>query len=650
MFNVTKLEVKRNINRWTAVCLAIFLILLIAINQVGIEKYNVDLKQSKEFIKLRLKLLAGFINYEQYGLSGIDRLLLGCPLISLFYNSSTLSDLKANVEISSRYKLYKPEMGINLFKRPTGGNLDFSWFFLIFGSLAVCLWSFFSFRNKEYMMFLNNFAGPGYIYSGIILGRVILIIIFIFILVLTAWLQFMVNGIQLTSGEISGLYHFLLVSTLMMSILMAINCCFGTIRNWKKGTLTAVIFWILFVFLWPEVLNLVFSLKAEVNKKSLEEYQIQKNDLLLRFEKEALKETGRYKSIPEKKEAERKSVEHYWNVVSRKIKKYDQEMIDKTGEISRDFHLCSIFNPVTFYKSVNNELGSKGYNSYYRFFNENLPIQRKFLRFVFDKRYYENYTKVEPFLPLENLVVKAEPSLPHFFAAGILLNLFYLVIAIFWGYTGYKRLMFPKPEAPGGYDQVDLACQHGNIEVVTSDKQDLYDQVINVVFGLPRDFNGKITVDNQNVVNTQKKEVVYVPGQAKIPGNFRVEDLLKLAAKMPGTAKQRLKHFEQDHKEILKKRFAHLSPGQRTCVLLELCKLKDAKIYLIRDFKPVIYGKSLMPALDKLRSIKETGALILCLSEIFITPGKAYNYSFDSKGKKYIDLENDLEHHDVGNL
>jgi hypothetical protein len=203
--------------------------------------------------------------------------------------------------------------------------------------------------------------------------------------------------------------------------------------------------------------------------------------------------------------------------------------------------------------------------------------------------------------------------------------------------------MFPKPEAPDGYDQVDIDCQHGSIENVTSDKEDLYDQVLNWLLDSNPDFNGKINVDGQNVMDNRGKVVVYVPGQDKIPGNFQVVDLFNLAAKMPAATKQQLQRFKQDHQDMLKKRLSKLSPGQRYCILVELCKLKNAKIYVIRDFKPILYGKSLMLALDKLRSLKKSGALILCLSEIFIAPDKSYNYYYDSKEKKYINLENDID-------
>ncbi len=643
IYIIAKLEMKRNINQWAFISLAVFLIFLCILNQVGIEKFNLEQKQSKGFIQVQEKLIEGFINYQQYGIFGINRILLSCPLISIFYNSSTLSDLQTNIEYSSRYKLYRPEMGKNLFNRPTGGNLDFSWFFIIFGSLAISLWSFFAGRNLEYMMFLNNFTRPWRIYTGILLGRIILTVISILILVLAAWLQYLINGIFLDDGEISALCHFFLVSSITMSILTAIISRLGAVKNWKKGAVKAALAWIMIVLIWPETLNLAFSRKAEVEMKSLEEYQIQKNDFLLVFEKESLKNTGRYKTIPERDEFERKRIEYYWNVVSIKIRAIDLQMIDKTEKISSQFQAASIFNPITFYKSVNNEMGSKGYNSYNHFFRENLEIQRGFLRHVFNKRYYENYTEVEPYLPMDKLVVKAGPSLPRFFTAGILLNLFYLVIAVFWGCAGFKRFIFPQPQAPGGYEEVQIESQSGSIAAVTCDNPDLYDQVTNVHFGFSQDFNGKITLDGQNIADNQDKIVVYVPGQAKIPGNFQVIDLVHLAVKMTDTKKPIVDVPGQEHKDILNQKLSALAPGQRTVVLLDICGLKNPGIYLIRDFKPTRYGKSLIKALEKLRSLKNKGALILCLSEIFITPRKSYNYSYDSKEKKYIDLENEVD-------
>ena len=130
MFGVMKLEIARNMSKLGAYCLAGFLLVSIVIFQLGLEKLKLDEKQGEEFAAVHLERINGFINYQQYGIFGIERLLQASPLFYLFHHSSTLDELQVNIEMSTRFKLYKPEMGKNLFKSPTGGSLDFSWFII----------------------------------------------------------------------------------------------------------------------------------------------------------------------------------------------------------------------------------------------------------------------------------------------------------------------------------------------------------------------------------------------------------------------------------------------------------------------------------------------------------------------------------------
>ena len=640
MFGVMRLEIARNMTKLSAYCLAGFLLVSIIILQLGLEKLKLDEKQGEEFADVYLERIGGFINYQQYGIFGIDRLLMASHLFYLFHQSSTLDELQANIEMSTRYKLFKPEMGKNLFKRPTGGSLDFSWFYLIFGTLMVSLWSFLTSGNKDFKIFLNNYVGVKGIYLGIMLGRVILVMIANLIVLAVCWLQYLVNGTAIGASEITGLFHFYLVSTLMMSILTTITGGFGAGKNWKKGAIKAAIFWIIMVLVWPEALNAVFARKAEINLKSLEEHQKRKDKLLLHLEKQALKNTGRYETIPEKKESDRESAEEYWNVVSKRIREIDLEMIEKIQALSRSFQLWSIFNPVTFYKSVNNELGSKGYNSYNKFFKENLVIQRGFLRYVFDKRYYENYSKVEPFLPADQFVVKAEPTLPRFYLPGIIFNFFLMLLALYIGYFMYKRQLFPKPEAPEAYDEIDINANYGNIEFVSCEKQDLSYTVVNVLRGQPRDFNGNITIADVDVVNEQKTDFDFIPNQADIPGSIRVEQLLAFMAKIPGIANEKITRFKKANQDKLKCRFCELEPVERAVILLDLCLLREAKIYILKDFSAGIFQHSLTQVIDKLEPLKEKGVLILCLSDIFMRADKSYKYSYDRNQEKYVDIDN----------
>jgi len=639
MIEVIKLEIKKNLNKWFAICLICYLILAAVIMQVGIEKYKLDQAQSKQFIDVQVKRIKSFINYQQYGGYGISRLIIGSPLVSFFYNSSTVEDLHATIETSTQYKLFKPEMGKNLFERPTGGNLDFSWFYIIFYIAAVSTWCFFAFRNRDYIRFLKNFAGAKTIFLGIITGRLIMIMVINCLVAVSGWLLFLLNGIVLNSGEVYALLIFLLVSTLAVLILMVISAGWGATRNWKQGVLGIIICWIIIVMVWPEVLNAMFSRKAEIEMKPLTEHHLQKNEKLLIFEKEALENTGRYKSIQEREKYEKERIEYYWDVVSKEIEALDIDLGNRSERLARNFQFWSILNPITFYKSVNNETGSKGYNSYNRFFKENLKIQRGFLRFVFNKRYYENYTTVEPYLPAKELVKEARPSLPAFFLPGLIINLVYIIAAIFFTYVRFKKFIFPVPEVTGGYSQIQINALPGTIEFVTSDNDDLYQQIIKVFNRKHPGFNGEILVNHQKPIDSKEIRCVLVPNQLQIPGNLKIASLVKSIGKMAGTEPEKIKKLCHDYQENLKKQFSRLDAGDRASFLLDLGGLKNPELYVLMDFKKGVQGKNLVKVINRLRSLKKNKATILCLSEVFMTPDITYNYSFNTQEKKYDVLE-----------
>ncbi len=639
MFGVTRLEIARNMTRLGLYCLLGFLLVSIIIMQLGLEKLKVDEKQSLEFAAVHLKRVEGFINYQQYGIFGIDRLLRSSPLFYIFHNSSTLNELQANIDISTNYKLYKPEMGKNLFARPTGGSLDFSWFYMIFGTLGVSLWSFLISRNKDYKIFLNNFTGVKGVYWGIMLARGLLIMTANLIILTVCTLQFLVNGAILGPGEINGLLYLFLVSTLMMFIFAAVTGGLGAAMDWKKAVIKASILWIVLVLIWPEALNAIFARKAEISLNSLEEHQKQKNELYLPFEKEALKNTGRYKSIPERNEYERQRIEYYWTEVSKRIREIDLKMIEEIEKLSRSFHFCSIFNPVTYYKSVNNELGSKGYNSYNKFFKDNLEIQRKFLRHVFNKRYYENYTKVEPFLPADELVVQAEPSLPGFYLEGLIFIFLLMVLSLYTGFFLHKNYMFPKPGKSEVFQELDINVEKGKIVFVSCENQDLNDTVTNVLRGYPRGFNGKIIIDNLDVVANLSLDFDFIPNHRQVPGNIRVEQLLEFIRKTRKITNEKINRFKQDYQDRLTCRFSEMEPVEGALILLDLCRLRDGKIYVLKDFSAGIFRHNMNRLIERLEALKEKGVLILCLSDIFMRADKTYQYSYNRTLGKYVDIE-----------
>ena len=79
---------------------------------------------------------------------------------------------------------------------------------------------------------------------------------------------------------------------------------------------------------------------------------------------------------------------------------------------------------------------------------------------------------------------------------------------------------------------------------------------------------------------------------------------------------------------------------ERAIILLDLCLLHYAKIYVLKDFSSGIFRHSFIQVIDKLEPIKEKGVLILCLSDIFMKADKSYKYSYNRKQEKYIDIDN----------
>jgi hypothetical protein len=91
-----------------------------------------------------------------------------------------------------------------------------------------------------------------------------------------------------------------------------------------------------------------------------------------------------------------------------------------------------------------------------------------------------------------------------------------------------------------------------------------------------------------------------------------------------------------------------LEPVQRAVILLDLCLLRYAKIYVLKDISSGIFRHSLIQVIDKLEPLKEKGVLVLCLSEIFMRSDKSYKYSYNRKQEKYIDIDQYVDKKNAG--
>jgi hypothetical protein len=575
----------------------------VIIQQVGIFKYKDALKEEVEFVNIELLKVERYINYHQYGMFGFRLLVRPSPLYSLFCNSTTLDDLHVFIDNSTRLKPGKHESGKNLFERPTGGVLDFSWFILVFGGFGFSLWCFFAFRNKEYLKLLMNSASKIGVHLGVILGRILLMLIFNSIIICVSLFQFFINGINLSSSEIGGLFLFLLVTVITHILLMVMSSACGAGKNWIKGAFLAGGFFAIFIFIWPEILNEVTFRVAKANMKSVYELELKKIELMMKFEKESYEYINKFDTKAERIEADKIMGEKWWDTEFQDIEKAESEMMEKTRDNSKKFHLWSIFNPVTFYKSSNNELSSKGYNAYMVIYKDGSKKQKGFLRFFLDKKSFKPYTNVEPYLSKDEMVLKSTPSLPFYFFGGLIVGLLYIVGSLLFSFSRAIKFLFP--EIQGKTDKLDIQLNKGEDVHILKDEDstDLISTVVNGEVDVDH-FDGKITIDGNSIVSRKKEDHFYFPDIKKLPGNLSVKSLTSLSK------------ISADS-DILSKRLKDIDFESKLRLMLKVAKSFKRKIYVFHLAVPGAYYELILEMRDEFKSFlsKDTLVIYLCSSE-----------------------------------
>jgi len=613
MRHALRIEWKRNFCKILMVTIIIFSILAILLLQFGIEKYEKKALNNKKFVEIEQKKVEKHPTYFQYFLYGFRLLSQPHPLLSLSHNSAVFGDTIGFVDSGMALKLGKAQIGETTFEKPMGGVMDLSWYFLIVGSILVLVWGFGSFRNTELIKFMLNFTHLRSIYLGIVLARVLLIILVIAILGVIIWSQFLLNGISLGSTELTNLLVFIFLTMVVMIIFLLIGSILGTIRNKVRMGVAFFLIWLVSLLIWPEILNSVFSKISVSDLRSNFEQEEKRMQILTDMEDELKKYSL---NRTDKAQPPIEVIIETFRKTYQKIEDLEYEMIDKTKEIAGKLHFWSIFNPVTFYKSVNNELSSMGYGGYTAFYEEVIQKQKAFVDFYIQKRFYEKSQKVEPFLAGDDYIFKANGSLPRYFALGLALNLFYVLAAIYLSYFSFKRFIFPKPVDALAFESLSIDLQSQNHYIFRFDdpEKDFLDQMFNVYSGQERDFRGQIAVDGESFVNRQKKDFVYLPTVKEIPGELEIKDLLGLCA----LSRKDMEYLQTKIGLVEKKRFSDLDHPDKVRLLFKIAASKKPGTYLFNNF---LLGIPLETMNELFKQLKKAGSTVLELRLNFMYGG-----------------------------
>ncbi len=636
LIKILGFDLRKKISSKGVAIFAIFALIGIFIYQAGIEKFKSDSRKKEQFISIETQKVKNYFSYAFYGMYGYRSFLFPSEISTIFNNSTTLNELHASIDAGIKSDFTKPENGGHLFYKPTGRSIDLSWYLYFVLSLLALAWGWNSFRNLEYIKFITaSFSvKTKNAYFCLSLSKVLLIMASILSIGAIIWIQSLLNGISLNlEKEIPGLLSFLAGLTFVTVISFLIGLLFSPIENVSKSTLYAFLSWLIIIFLWTDFLNLSFYNESDKNIKSMYTYEIEKLIIITKFENMALNYLKEKGYTPQ---ANKEMSEYFWSTVSKKIEAIELQMIKETRQYIKKFHLWSIFNPSSFYKSVNNELSSLGYNNFVRFYRKSIKEKREFTRYYLDKRAEPNTGKVEPFLSGDEYIFYSKPSLPHYFWLGVLVQILYIVGLFVIGYFRFERVMFPR-EKKAVFSNLDLKHKKGKHYAYNYRGNDrtFPDFVFSIFMGKVWKFTGKFSINGKNIVNREKKNFVYLPDPNALPGKVKVKAIINLFAFLLKLSKPERVALKGEYENIIDKPFGAIKDIEKVNLMLRMAEFKKADIYLLNNFFIDIRLPQTITEIKK--SILKEDTLIIVLNSRDILPENPDHFST-------IDLDDNLKY------
>lgn len=421
------------------------LILSLYFVQYGINSHKTVTANKTKFQFYEQEKIKKYQHYGQYGTYGMWILFDPSPLSIFFINSSTISELTADVDAGERLKLYNSFKGRTLFNEKAGGFNDFSGIMLLLGSLFALYLGYDTFIHKDYLRFAAVFSKPKKLFYSIFITRLTGVILFPVIIMGLSIILVKINGIHLTSHEYTRLSVFLLIQVLVLVFFFTLGTLASSFKSRLYGFTILVITWFSLVFLLPLVINSI-TYRKSVNIEA--EYHLErlKFEMLMGVEKRIISKTG----LPNEKNAVLigKQVLEYLGNEFKQLQVFEKQLENEMRKNIRIYQSLSILFPPTFYLSSGNEIGSKGYENFIDFYRYIQELKPRFVYFIMTKRYFtipaqlageKKRIQVESFIKHDENVFEAGTRLPSLFIYGMLTTIIYIISLAVLSFLRFKK-------------------------------------------------------------------------------------------------------------------------------------------------------------------------------------------------------------------
>jgi len=624
-FQIFQLEVRRITKKKVIVLILLIFAAALALLQYGISEYKTRLLHEDIFKEIENKKVSLYQTYTQYGTYGF-RIFYIPDLINIFFvDSGVFSDITANIDSGERLNIYNTFKGSNIFKaKKKAVVMDFSGILLFFGGLLSIFFGYASFQDRKYIKFYVSVTSRFQVFLNILAARILILSIFLFLILVFAFILSNCNGISLILSN--KLVFYFLSLFLVLIFFTVLGIFLGTSqrenrlknRIYSAGSLLACM--VIFVFIVPTSINFITARKSNMIKP-LYNLEMEKLTILMNFEKKAIEKAGTFDYNKKVTKPRQDVMKNYHKNEFVQIHNLEAGLREEMRGNVTFYHILSMIFPTTYYLATTEELSSCGYGSLLRFHRYSQNLKKKFFKFYMTQLYFMgNFSKVENFIKGNENVFRSESLLPEFYWLGHLLTVIYIIVLLTISYGQFNRLLNNlSSDELKRVNPKRIFFKRGDLEIHHSARWIMPAFLFSVFSGgsvvyRKKGYNASVKVDNQEYFGKSIQDrFCYICKGEDIPQDVVVKDFITLLKRI-----LKNKNYEQKSVEFkyisdieLNKRLFELEDYQKAELLLYYLKQIDKGIVLIDDLGKDMPIEFLFDIIDCMKLLKARGVLVL---------------------------------------
>lgn len=192
---------------------------------------------------------------------------------------------------------------------------------------------------------------------------------------------------------------------------------------------------------------------------------------------------------------------------------------------------------------------------------------------------------------------------------------------------------------------LNLQIKKGETYVLLSSGDNVNNHLINIFMGLEQDFEGKITIDNQDISSSRlqwRKDVVCLDISRDWPPVIKMKNLMLFLKRSMSIPDDQFEEFKLkiNLDRLNHKRIIDLTEGDRRQILFAAARLKECQNFVFYDFTKGMSIDFILEFKENLRQLKDKGCSILYIcSDVFFAPEIGNRIGFMKKGKLLLELK-----------